>query len=251
MSEKKSEASISELISAIDGQIALMTVAEIAEQTGKSERAIKAYLTRNGLTIKDYDGAVKKSNVIKEEPDNRTQTEVSAVSHTLTAYEAMSSIESDSRSRWSALGWVFAIIWAVMTFWGFSANGLGFFLFWIVLSFALAIAWMMTAGSVDDAAKKQKLNSMSPGAKDTYLQMEKDIRDRQNKIMEEFRHESQYGGKNPNLVCPHCQTKGLVRNKAAEEITSTKIVPVVGNTIKARKKVTQMHCDNCNTTWNI
>lgn len=251
MSETKSEASISELISAIDSQIALMTVAEIAERIGKSERGIKTYLTRHGLTVKDYDGAGKKANTIKEKSETPVFNEEKAKPNLLKTYEAMSSIERDSNSSWTALGWVFAVIWVGITFWGFSANGAAFFLIWLVLSFGLFMAYLMTAGSVDDAAKKQKLNSMTAEDKDAYLRIEKDISDRRSKMMAEFRHESQFGDKNPNLVCPHCQTKGEVRSKTAEEVTSTKVIPVVGNTIRARKKVTQMHCDKCSTTWNV
>lgn len=39
--------------------IASMTVAEIVEKTGKSERGVKTMLTRRQLTAKDYDGAAK------------------------------------------------------------------------------------------------------------------------------------------------------------------------------------------------
>jgi hypothetical protein len=37
-----------------------LTVAQIAEQIGKSERGVKTMLTRRGLTAADYDGAAKK-----------------------------------------------------------------------------------------------------------------------------------------------------------------------------------------------
>lgn len=41
------------------GPLAEMTVAEIAEATGKTERGIKTSLTRRALTCADYDGAKK------------------------------------------------------------------------------------------------------------------------------------------------------------------------------------------------
>jgi len=41
------------------GDIAALTVEEIAEKTGKTERGVKTILTRRGLTAKNYDGAAK------------------------------------------------------------------------------------------------------------------------------------------------------------------------------------------------
>lgn len=250
MGEVKSETSISEALGAIGSRIDNMTVAEIAKETGKSERGIKAHLTRHGITTKDYDGAEKKAKAFKAS-ETSSLPEMTATSNLSNTYQAMASVERDSSSRWSVLGWIFAIIWMGMTFWGFSTFGGGFFLFWLLLSFLFPAAYMMTAGSGDDAAKKKKLDSLSDEDRKAYLQIEQNISERRNKIMAEYRHTSQFGDSNPNLVCPHCQTKGQVRSKAAEEVTSTKVVPVVGNTIKARKKVTQMHCDNCGTTWNV
>lgn len=40
-----------------------LTVAEIAEKTGKSERGVKSMLSRRGLSAKDYDGAAKRAKL--------------------------------------------------------------------------------------------------------------------------------------------------------------------------------------------
>lgn len=42
------------------GDVGGMTVAEIAERIGKTERGVKTMLTRRGLKASDYDGAAKK-----------------------------------------------------------------------------------------------------------------------------------------------------------------------------------------------
>jgi predicted transcriptional regulator len=42
------------------GNIATLTVSQIAEQIGKTERGVKTMLTRRGLKAVDYDGAAKK-----------------------------------------------------------------------------------------------------------------------------------------------------------------------------------------------
>ena len=41
------------------GDVSGLTVAEIAEKTGKTERGVKTMLTRRAVTAKDYDGAAK------------------------------------------------------------------------------------------------------------------------------------------------------------------------------------------------
>ena len=41
------------------GDVSALTVAEIAEKTGKTERGVKTMLTRRAATAKDYDGAAK------------------------------------------------------------------------------------------------------------------------------------------------------------------------------------------------
>ena len=43
------------------GDVSSMTVAEIAEEIEKTERGVKAMLTRRGLVAEDYDGAARKA----------------------------------------------------------------------------------------------------------------------------------------------------------------------------------------------
>lgn len=42
------------------GDVSTLTVAQIAEKIGKTERGIKTMLTRRGVKASDYDGAAKK-----------------------------------------------------------------------------------------------------------------------------------------------------------------------------------------------
>lgn len=51
----------SEFLESIKSKAPQMTVAELAKETGKSERGVRAYLTRNGIKAMDYDGTGKKS----------------------------------------------------------------------------------------------------------------------------------------------------------------------------------------------
>lgn len=41
-----------------------MTVAELAKEIGKTERGIRAHLTRHRINAKDYDGAAKKAKAM-------------------------------------------------------------------------------------------------------------------------------------------------------------------------------------------
>lgn len=48
------------------GEVVGMTVAEIAEAIGKSERGVKTMLTYRGLTAKDYDGAARQQKLAEK-----------------------------------------------------------------------------------------------------------------------------------------------------------------------------------------
>lgn len=48
------------------GDISGLTVAEIAEKLGKTERGVKTMLTRRAVTAKDYDGAAKAAKKVAE-----------------------------------------------------------------------------------------------------------------------------------------------------------------------------------------
>ena len=64
-----------------------------------------------------------------------------------------------------------------------------------------------------------------------------------------------FGSINEHLICPHCQTKGLVHaRRVSRVVTST---GKVGGILKTDTKsttvsqVTQHHCEQCGTTWDI
>lgn len=66
---------------------------------------------------------------------------------------------------------------------------------------------------------------------------------------------AQYGNKNSQMICPHCQTKGEVR---ALHVKRQTVAISTTNTILTRKSTqtsvhaaTQLHCDNCNMTWDV
>lgn len=70
----------------------------------------------------------------------------------------------------------------------------------------------------------------------------------------------QWGELNSQMVCPHCQTKGMVRIKSVSNkkgISGGKATAailtggwsILGTGLSRKEKGTQAHCDNCKNTW--
>jgi len=65
-----------------------------------------------------------------------------------------------------------------------------------------------------------------------------------------------YGVSAPKIICPHCNVTGKVwRNENAKTEERSREQGVVGAVIGRKtiteKKVTKLHCKNCNTSWVI
>ncbi len=71
-----------------------------------------------------------------------------------------------------------------------------------------------------------------------------------------------WGAISPQVVCPHCQTRGGVRMrpvKAKQGISGAKAtgavltggLSVLATGLSRKGMVTQAHCDSCQTTWHI
>ena len=83
-----------------------------------------------------------------------------------------------------------------------------------------------------------------------------------NRRREETPHQRdiRLGPLNPELFCPHCQSKGHVRTKWVSQkagVSGSKATTAVltgGLSLLAvglsrKQELTQAHCDNCNSTW--
>jgi hypothetical protein len=73
---------------------------------------------------------------------------------------------------------------------------------------------------------------------------------------------SLWGTHNPILVCPHCQTKGFVHTKPVNRkagISGGKAtgailtggVSLLATGLSRSETATQVHCINCNMTWDV
>ena len=107
--------------------------------------------------------------------------------------------------------------------------------------------------------EQDKINNMNPEEREKYKLSKKQEAEELQRRNKQEAHEkalqNAFGCTNPQLICPHCQTKGTVRAKGAERLLSTtgKIGGILKTNTKSTTKqyVTQHHCDNCGSTWDI
>lgn len=105
----------------------------------------------------------------------------------------------------------------------------GGFVFLMLVVLIGGIVWAILSG----LKERDKINAMSPVDQTNYL----------------------FGPINVNLICPHCQTKSTVHVKRVSRVATS--TGKVGGILKANTKstvttvVTQHHCDQCNSTWDI
>jgi len=68
-------------------------------------------------------------------------------------------------------------------------------------------------------------------------------------------HKTKYGVEASKIVCPHCGEKGSVwkntEAKSLEKTRETGVGAVIGRKTITEKKVTKLHCKNCDTGWII
>lgn len=78
----------------------------------------------------------------------------------------------------------------------------------------------------------------------------------ESQLREERMEKERIGALSPKVKCPHCDTVGQVYKKTnatqTETTQSNRLTAAVleGQKITS-KRVTQFHCKNCETTWNI
>lgn len=105
----------------------------------------------------------------------------------------------------------------------------GFVFFFLVLG-GIAVLFLWESAQKE----REKIDAMSPEDRSNYL----------------------FGPINANLICPHCQTKSLVHVKQVSRV-ATSTGRVGGIILKANMRstittvVTQHHCYQCSSTWDI
>ena len=104
---------------------------------------------------------------------------------------------------------------------------------WFVTAAVVLVVVIFGIMIVQSSNTAARVRAMSPGDRATYT----------------------FGAVNDHLICTHCQTKGLVRAKRAMRIAVA--TGTVGGILKTNTTsqttvaVTQHHCDQCATTWDV
>lgn len=73
---------------------------------------------------------------------------------------------------------------------------------------------------------------------------------------------AKYGAPKPQMICPHCQTKGRVLTKPVTKkkgISGAKAtgalltggVSIIATGLSQKDQVTEAHCTNCSSTWHF
>jgi len=73
-------------------------------------------------------------------------------------------------------------------------------------------------------------------------------------MLEQRYLETTYGPIKPEVICPHCSTKGHVRVKAGlakDRTRETGVGAVIGPKKVTERTVQNAHCGNCTMTWQV
>ncbi len=136
-----------------------------------------------------------------------------------------------------------------MKFWPFMITGVLLLILWqkasgfvifLALALVVAIIYFWMEKQRERAEEQERIMRMSP---EELAQYERQKAETQLSLA--------FGPLNAALVCQHCQTKGSVRSTAAVRTSTAKLNTIGGHQAVTSTKVTQRHCGNCQTTWDV
>lgn len=121
-------------------------------------------------------------------------------------------------------------------------------LFLIIIGF---IVLLVLAGVAANKREQEALSKMSQEERDAYFAKKR-----------EAAATLTWGSLNPNMICPHCQTRGRVRTtnvKLKKGISGGKAtaavltggVSILATGLSRKEATTRAHCDKCSSTWNF
>lgn len=107
-----------------------------------------------------------------------------------------------------------------------------------------------------------KQDEMSPEARAEYEKKKQEEYEAYRKTNEQIKLNKELGIINPQLICPHCQTKGHVRTKSVKMkkgISGAKAtgailtggISMLATGLSRKEGLTQAHCTNCGSTWQF
>jgi hypothetical protein len=152
---------------------------------------------------------------------------------------------------------VFIVVFLGLSIWGFAEKGPAFTLFCVGLGFLMFMGYFFLKESIEDSEKKQRESRMTPEQLAGVREMEAEETRRRSAEQASREEVKQIGFSVPKVICPHCQTKGQVFKKDGAQRrdttsdTSNLTAAVLHGTKTTVRKVNQLHCKNCTTTWDV
>jgi len=142
----------------------------------------------------------------------------------------------------------------------------------IIFTVLLAISvFTIYDGVRSNRARVKKLAAMTETEREEFLAAEKVAENvrlreqqiRREQVVKEFRaanDRAAYGELNPVLICPHCQSKGLVRTQSVKKKTGisggkataailTGGISLLATGLSRKDQMTQARCGNCMSQW--
>jgi hypothetical protein len=138
----------------------------------------------------------------------------------------------------------------------------------ILMGLSLAGLVALRIWSISEALNEQdKVAKMPPEERARYIKAKEELDKAKEERAEAFRKSweersatSDYGPINPQMVCPHCQSKGSVRTKPVIKkagISGGKTTAAIltgglsmlATGLSRKEGMTQAHCDQCTCTW--
>jgi hypothetical protein len=127
--------------------------------------------------------------------------------------------------------------------------------------FTVVIVCLVAVGVaawIGASLEKSKLEKMSPEEKKEYFETKK----KRVIAAHAAARNAQYGQVNTQMVCPHCQTRGMVRTKRITQkkgISGSKAtaavltagVSILATGLARKEGMTEARCDKCSSVWHF
>jgi hypothetical protein len=127
-----------------------------------------------------------------------------------------------------------------------------------VITVLISLVVIGVGAWIASALESAKLAKMAPEEREAYLEE----KSRRAVASELATRNLQHGQVNPQMICPHCQSRGKVRAKhvalkrgvsggKAAAAVLTGGVSVLATGLSRKEGATEAHCDNCGSTWHF
>jgi hypothetical protein len=120
----------------------------------------------------------------------------------------------------------------------------------------VSVVVIVIAAWITSMVESAKLERMTPDERDAYQETKRKAA----QVSQAQTRDLQYGPVNPQMICPHCQSRGTVRTKRitqkkgisggkATAAVLTAGVSMLATGLSRKEAATEASCDNCRSTW--